>query len=294
MEHSFDINIAAEYGIHVAILLKNLHFWIVKNRANEKHYHEGKYWTYNSQKAFSELFPYLTERQVKYTIEKMKKDELIIVGNFNENPYDKTSWYALTDKAFELLGDEQKNGEKPENTDKTNLSNRIDKSVSIDKTKLSNGGDKIVSSYIDTDNKPDNKQKERNKKERKVEINSEYAQTEEQITFKKIDELPDKEIAVRISAIFKNKKIKGKPITREVLKVLLDRLEKFAQGDNSKAIEILDMSVARGYTDIYPINQYKQNKVLQTENYGAYNVSEYESWVNDNFENYLDNMSDKL
>ena len=294
MEHSFDINIAAKYGIHTAILLKNLHFWIVKNRANEKHYHEGKYWTYNSQKAFAELFPYLTERQVKYTIEKMKKDELIIVGNFNENPYDKTSWYALTDKAFELLGDEQKNGEKPENTDGTKLSNRIDKSVPIDETKLSNGENKIVQSYNSTNNKPDNKQKERNIKERKVEINSEYAQTEEQITFKKVDELPDKGIAVRISAIFKNKKIKGKPITKEVLKVMLDRLEKFANGDHDRAIEILDMSIARGYTDIYPINQYKQNKQPQTEDYSAYNIEEYEKATSDNFESYLNRMVDKL
>lgn len=31
MEHSFDIEIAAEYGIECAILLKHLYFWIKKN-----------------------------------------------------------------------------------------------------------------------------------------------------------------------------------------------------------------------------------------------------------------------
>ena len=157
MEHSFDIEIATQYGIHEAILLKNIHFWIVKNRANEQHFYEGRYWTYNSAKAFSELFPYLTERQVKYTIEKMKKDELILIGNFNENPYDKTSWYALTDKALKLLGDTSEMPEKPENIDSTKLSNREDKSVYIDSTKLSNRENEIVQSYIGTDSKPNSK-----------------------------------------------------------------------------------------------------------------------------------------
>ena len=31
MEHSFDINIAKEYGITEAILLKNIYFWVKKN-----------------------------------------------------------------------------------------------------------------------------------------------------------------------------------------------------------------------------------------------------------------------
>ena len=36
MEHSFNIELAKEYGILEAILLKNIWFWIEKKRANEK------------------------------------------------------------------------------------------------------------------------------------------------------------------------------------------------------------------------------------------------------------------
>lgn len=32
MMHSFDVEIAAEYGINAAILLQNLDFWIAKNK----------------------------------------------------------------------------------------------------------------------------------------------------------------------------------------------------------------------------------------------------------------------
>jgi hypothetical protein len=155
LEHSFDIEIAKEYGIHEAIILKNIYFWVEKNRANEKHFYEGRYWTYNSKKAFSELFPYLNERQVKYALEKMKKEGLILTGNFNDTPYDRTCWYALTDKAFKLLKVDKKDPEPPENTDKTKLSNGEDKSENIDQTKLSNGENKIVQPIPDS--KPDSK-----------------------------------------------------------------------------------------------------------------------------------------
>ena len=57
MQHSFDIAIAKKYGINCAVLLNNICFWIEKNRANEKNFHDGKYWTYNTKKSISILLP---------------------------------------------------------------------------------------------------------------------------------------------------------------------------------------------------------------------------------------------
>jgi len=34
MKHIFDVNVAKEYGIEIAILLENMNFWLEKNRAN--------------------------------------------------------------------------------------------------------------------------------------------------------------------------------------------------------------------------------------------------------------------
>lgn len=103
MQHSFDINVAQKYGIAEAIILNHFAFWISKNKANNQNYHDGRYWTYNSIKAFSKLFPYLTENQLRRTLEKLKSEGLIITGNYNDSPYDRKLWYALTDKAMELL-----------------------------------------------------------------------------------------------------------------------------------------------------------------------------------------------
>lgn len=107
MEHSFDIDIAKEYGIECAIMLKHLYFWIKKNEANEENFYDGRYWTYNSVKAFSTLFPYMSERKVRYTLDKMEENGLIVVGNYNKSQYDRTKWYALTNLAYSILQKEK-------------------------------------------------------------------------------------------------------------------------------------------------------------------------------------------
>ena len=68
MNHSFNAEIADMYGVNEAILIENIYYWVSKNKANGKHYHDGKYWTYNSTKAFSELFYYWSESQIERII----------------------------------------------------------------------------------------------------------------------------------------------------------------------------------------------------------------------------------
>lgn len=103
MEHSFNIYIAERYGIPSAVLLKNIYFWIEKNRANETNFYDGFYWTYNSKKAFADLFPYLTTRQIDYALQKLIDDGLLITGNYNKVAYDRTLWYAITEKGYSIL-----------------------------------------------------------------------------------------------------------------------------------------------------------------------------------------------
>lgn len=103
MKHMFDVDIAIKYGVNVAILLEYLNFWISKNKANEKHFYDGTYWTYNSIKAFHDLFPYLSERQIMNTLNKMCELGLIKKGNYNKSSYDRTCWYALTNLGISIV-----------------------------------------------------------------------------------------------------------------------------------------------------------------------------------------------
>ncbi len=101
--HSFDVNIAIKYGVPVAIVINHLAFWIQKNKANEKHFYEGRYWTYNSIKAFQELFPYWSFKQMRTVLDKVKESGLILTGNFNQIGYDQTLWYGLSDEGLKLF-----------------------------------------------------------------------------------------------------------------------------------------------------------------------------------------------
>ena len=98
-EGQFKVRDAKTYGITEAILLYNLRFWITKNKASGKHCYEGRTWTYNSHKAFSELFPYLSESQIKRAFGNLVKQGAILKNNFNKKRYDRTNWYALVDES---------------------------------------------------------------------------------------------------------------------------------------------------------------------------------------------------
>lgn len=103
MNHNFNVDFAKEHGLVEAILIENLYYWCKHNLANEKNIKENKAWTYNSVKAFNELFPYLTPHKINRALKNLEEKELIEVGNFNENPYDRTKWYTVTDKAAATL-----------------------------------------------------------------------------------------------------------------------------------------------------------------------------------------------
>jgi len=102
MEHSFDIEHAKRHGVESAIIIKNLQFWILKNRANNKHFNDGRTWTYNSVKAFAELFPYWNGKQIARILKKLEDEKVIISGNYNKSAYDRTKWYAFYDESIYL------------------------------------------------------------------------------------------------------------------------------------------------------------------------------------------------
>lgn len=102
MEHSFDVDIAKEYGVNEAIVLRHFQFWILHNKANETNFYEGRHWTYNSRKALSEIFPYFSVDQLVRIINKLVDAGILMKGNFNDNKMDRSLWYAFTDKGLEL------------------------------------------------------------------------------------------------------------------------------------------------------------------------------------------------
>lgn len=103
MIHNFDSEIAERFGLLEAILLNNIYYWVDKNRANESNFYDGTYWTYNSTRAFNELFPYVSERQIKNALKHLREEGILLTGNYNKSTYDRTLWYALSKKGLSIV-----------------------------------------------------------------------------------------------------------------------------------------------------------------------------------------------
>lgn len=231
MNHSFDINIAKEYGIQPAIILNHLYFWITKNKVNNTNFYNENYWTYNSKKAFSELFPYMTERQIDYALRKLIDCGLVITGNYNKSSYDRTLWYAITKKGYSII-----------------------QNCEIETTILSNGDNENVEPIpdINTDSKPINKPNR--KKERK-----ETEQSYDEILNSMVEDI---EVKNTIYDYIKMRKLIKKPMTDRALTMLINKLFKLS---NSKQIQIkiLEQSILKNWTDIYPYKEENNNAIHQ-------------------------------
>ncbi len=104
--HSVDVELAKKVGFDEANVLGFIAYWVKNNRANNRNFYDGRYWTYNSAQALTEQFPYWTRRQISGLLEKLEKMGAIIKGNYNKNKFDRSSWYALSDKFMYLVSSE--------------------------------------------------------------------------------------------------------------------------------------------------------------------------------------------
>lgn len=105
MYFMFNSEVAETYGTNEAVFIQNIFFWIEKNRANGRHFYEGRYWTYSSMDAFTELFPFLTKKQIRGVIARLSTAGAIHIGNFNKKGFDRTQWYSLSDDVLGMLSD---------------------------------------------------------------------------------------------------------------------------------------------------------------------------------------------
>lgn len=219
MDHSFNINVAKKLGIASAVILNNLYWWIDKNRANDKHFHDGYYWTYNSRKAFVEQFPYLTERQIEYALRKLIDGGYVITGNYNKASFDRTLWYAITKEGYCIL-----------------------QNCEMEETKVLNANNRNVEPIpdINTDSKPDKK------KESKTEPEESF----DDIINSLVDNDDIKGVLVEF---IKMRKLIKKPLTNRALKNIISKLKKLAGEDVALAGAILDQSITNSWQDIYSL-----------------------------------------
>lgn len=92
--HYFDPEIACMVGVNAAILYQNIKYWCEEHKKLDTHFKDGRYWAYISIREFTETHPYLTEKQVRHSLQILENSNLILTGFYGRGG-DRTKWYTV-------------------------------------------------------------------------------------------------------------------------------------------------------------------------------------------------------
>lgn len=296
MTHSFEVDIATKFGIEAAIILHDLFYWVVKNKANDVNYYDGRYWDYNSTSALKELYPYMKEYTITTTLKRLKEKGIILTGCFNKLPFDRTTWYTLTDAGWSLFKgkeidvlktgnalfenevfDTQENsvfdGRENSTLDTQVIKEPIPthKVLSNESTSLSYNQQSMFSDIEDTKDIQSNKDIVSTK-------NSKSTTKQDKISLKnKIIQLinsftEDESLRKDLNEFVEHRKKAGKPVaTEHAMDLLLRHLKALSNGNLNTMREMVDTSIRSGWLDFYPPKN--QNNTTRRER-GIYESDE--------------------
>jgi len=102
MNHSYNYEIACEYGVNSATFLQNLAFWIKKNQENNRNNKDNYTWSFQTQAELSKILPFSID-QIKRMVKKLKDAGIIKVEQYNKSSYNRTNWYTIIDTKISQL-----------------------------------------------------------------------------------------------------------------------------------------------------------------------------------------------
>ena len=97
-------SLAAKIGLNESIFVQQVHYFLMMKLNVE----DGYYWTYNSRQDWLKQFPFWSDSTLKRTITSLEKKGIIISGNYNKMPMDKTKWYRIDYDKLNSLFEEEK------------------------------------------------------------------------------------------------------------------------------------------------------------------------------------------
>lgn len=245
MIHGYDPEVAIDVGVIAAVLYKNIQYWCEKNRANERHLHDGLYWTYNSVKAYSKLFPEFTEQQVRNAIKKLCEKEYIRTGNFNDDGRDRTRWFADLRPIIN-------------NIEVSKTEDCICENEQMQITELTNASDEktepLPNNYLQITTT--------NKKEVSKKVSSGNSARAKEPSFDEIldsvDVIKDNpELREAFVNFIKMRKVIKAQLTNRGLELAINRAFELAKGDPQKMIAVVNQSVERSWRGIFELTEDK-------------------------------------
>ncbi len=117
-------SLAKAIGLNEAIVLQQIHYWKMINQQANKNFKDGYYWVYSTHEEWEKQFTFWSNSTIKRTITSLRKQDMIIVSNYNKLKHDRTLWYRVNYskvKSIEIEGlKEKEEGSCPQNEEKSN------------------------------------------------------------------------------------------------------------------------------------------------------------------------------
>lgn len=89
-------SLAKLIGLNEAIVLQQIHYWIVINRKTKQNFINGRTWVYNSFQEWHENnFDFWSPRTVKTIFGRLREKGFILVANHNRQKTDRRLWYTI-------------------------------------------------------------------------------------------------------------------------------------------------------------------------------------------------------
>lgn len=100
--YGFKVEDAVKHGVDGAIILYFIRGWLEFNLLNKTNIHDNYVWTFNATSAFCKYLPFWSKDQIYRTIQKLKKNGAILIGNYNQTTYDRTNWYSMPEFQIDI------------------------------------------------------------------------------------------------------------------------------------------------------------------------------------------------
>lgn len=220
------VDLAARYGLDVAVFIQNIYYWVRKNETNQEHFYDGRYWAHSSYRGLEKWFePLWSMQQIKRIVSKCRDQGLLLVGNYNPDGFTHTNWYSVTDAVLEIYGDS------PE-PEKVVRNRTIDSSILMQNRSETEPANKVY----------------------KININKPPIVPREVLA--RVDEAcgEDQELRDGIMALLENRKKLRKPVdTVKKIDGILNRLSEYSGGNRRMKLAMLDKAVEWDWLSVYPL-----------------------------------------
>ena len=242
----FDTEVAEKIGFHEAVLLNYIAYWCWKNQDDDNHVKDGLVWMYVTFSDLYKIFGYIGKRTLQQTIYNLQKNGYIMIRH-NAGGMNRTNWYTLTEEGKELV-----------NMNEIVEKSPLRKNCEMHDAKSAKPLRKNCEMHFAKNDFPSNyTKKDTTKKDTKKNARAKLAPPFDN---------PPQELFEAWEGFIEMRKSKRNTPTEKAVKIIANKLERLAPGNDLMKADILNQSTERGWQSVFPLKTDYQRKEARPYN----------------------------